>query len=490
MTPKFLAERYLSENTDVAEGLNGASFSAAEHYEQYGRVELRGYNDTGGTYNVETVSLCLDGHVFLTGWLNRKLHQNFDFVIRIGYQEFVIPREAFAFYRRDDISEHLREPGLRGAFVCLFSVGGALRANTVSFRLARHEISTPRPAHPKSPEAFFQEALTQLAFLTSYPPSATHNVGQFLTRALTPVWRKYLDNIKFTEVYTSTKLSAQATPALSFLTVLYKDTTLLKPQLLLMSQALPRSDVEWLYVINKCGNLEEVLRDIAALDQLVPFSLRVIVASENSGFSHANNFGAAQTRAPRVAFVNPDIFPAPGLEKTLDGLLNVPLPLKVLVGSQLSYGNGALMHDGMYIAENASYNEETASAMSLLRVEHFGKDARAHAGSNQPRMRNVPAVSGAFWQFQRETLLNLGGLSTDYFLAHYEDADFCLRLWEQGGQVRVFGPSALLHHEGVGSHSSPIGLTTRWLNRHIFSDRWRDSYKAIMAGANVNVEKS
>src|SRR5258706_7848769 len=109
MNPKFLADRYLLENADIAEGHDGeaASFSAAEHYEQYGRVELRGYEEAGGTYNIETVLLCLDGHIFLTGWLNRKLHQNFDLTIRIGYQEFAVPKDAFAFYRREDISDQL-----------------------------------------------------------------------------------------------------------------------------------------------------------------------------------------------------------------------------------------------------------------------------------------------------------------------------------------------------------------------------------------------
>jgi GT2 family glycosyltransferase len=265
--------------------------------------------------------------------------------------------------------------------------------------------------------------------------------------------------------------------------VIYNDTTLLKPQLLLMSETLPRADLEWLFVINKCSNLEEVLRDIAALDQLVPFALRVVVASDNSGFSHANNHGVALARSTRIALVNPDIFPAPNSGSLLNSLLSVPLPRNVLVGAQLAYGSGALMHDGMYIAENAGYDEETGSAFSLLRVEHFGKDAGAHPIERRHRLRNVPAVSGAFWQLQQETLLKLGGLSTDYFLAHYEDADFCLRLWEQGGQVRVFSPATLMHHEGVGAHGSPIGLTTRWLNRHLFSDRWRTKYKVLAARA-------
>jgi GT2 family glycosyltransferase len=243
--------------------------------------------------------------------------------------------------------------------------------------------------------------------------------------------------------------------------------------------------LEWLFVINKCSNLEDVLRDIAALDQLVPYTLRVILASDNSGFSHANNYGAAQARATRIALVNPDIFPAPNSTQTLNALLSVPLPRSVLVGSQLNYGNGALMHDGMYVAENAAYVEESGTAISLLRVEHFGKDADGRPACDRATLRNVPAVSGAFWQLQQDTLFNAGGLSTDYLLAHYEDADFCLRLWEQGGQVRVFGPAALMHHEGVSSHGSPIGLSTRWLNRHIFSDRWRTKYKAIMAGVGA-----
>jgi GT2 family glycosyltransferase len=184
-----------------------------------------------------------------------------------------------------------------------------------------------------------------------------------------------------------------------------------------------------------------------------------------------------------VALVNPDIFPTPGLEAQLGALLNVALPQGTLLGTQMNYGNGALMHDGMYIAESATFDEETRTASSLLRVEHFGKDSVLPGRDLKPRVRSVPAVSGAFWLIQQETLLKFGGLSTDYFFAHYEDADFCLRMWDQGGRVRVFAPAVLMHHEGVGTHGSPVGLSTRWLNRCVFSERWRNKYKAIVPQA-------
>jgi GT2 family glycosyltransferase len=484
MNRKFLVDRYLAENSDVANVNSEEAFavSPADHYRQYGEAELRGYEDVGSTYNIETVALCLDGHVFMTGWINRRLHQDFELAVRVGYEEFVVPKDAFAFYKREDISNHLNEPSLRGAFVCLFATDTPIRANTVSFRLARHELTPSVPAHPKSNEAFLEEVLKQLAFLTSHPQSTTHGAGQFLSAALAPTWRSYLNQIKFTEVFTSRQLS-KVTPQVSFVTVIYKETSLLKPQILLMAEAMKRTDLEWLIIINKCSNVESVLRDVAALDQLVPYSLRVVVASNNSGFSHANNYGASIARSSRVALVNPDIFPTPGLEQQLGALLDVSLPQGTLLGAQMNYGSGSLMHDGMNIAEDPTFDEETGTALSLLRVEHFGKDSALPARDLKPHVRNVPAVSGAFWLIQQETLFKFGGLSTDYLFAHYEDADFCLRVWEQGGRVRVFGPAVLTHHEGVGSHSSPIGLSTRWLNRCTFSERWRNKYKAIVPQA-------
>lgn len=476
MPPKFLVDEYLSDSSDLKDNL--APDAVVRHYQEYGRTELRGYQHIDATYNIESVVTSLDGFVLLSGWINRRLHADLELTMRIGYEVFTVPKDQLAFYRREDVSQHLDEPGLRAAFIGLFSVGAPIRATQISFSLGGHQSQQNHTIHPLSQAAFLHAVLTRAAYVANLPLSNSLSACSFLSRALAPIWKSHLRGITFAEVYTSKKsVNVQANQP-SAVTVLYNDLTLLRAQLMLMARALDGQPMEWIIVLNKCDDLDAFLREVAALDDLVPFALRVIVASANSGFSAANNHGASVAKGTRVLIINPDVFPNPACKVSPVALINMPLQKGVLLGTQLVYGTGALMHDGMHIVESPTYDEETKTPRAMLRVEHFGKGS-IDGSSAQPKMRRVPAVTGALWLMQQESFFKLGGLSTDYLFAHYEDADYCLRVWDQGGQVQVFEPAVLTHLEGVGSHNSPIGTSTRWLNRLTFSERWSGKYRSL-----------
>jgi GT2 family glycosyltransferase len=481
MSAKFLFEEYLASNEDLKSTFpDNSALPLETHYQNYGRNELRGYSNIDSTLSIEVAITSLSGDVFLSGWINRKLHSEVALTIRVGYEEFEIPHDSFAFYRRDDVCKYLEEPDVRAAFVCLFSIGNPIRATEVSFRLGQRQGMHARAVQPLSNEAFLNAVLVRSAYIAQLPSSNSYAPGAFLSRALAPVWSEYLSKVTYSEVYTSRKVTASRTEQISFVTVLYNDLTLFRLQHMLMSKVLPSHNVEWVIVLNKTDGLDAFLREVAAIDQLVPFAIRVVAASSNAGFSAANNHGASIARSGRIALVNPDIFPNPSCSVPLTTILEQTVPSKTLVGAQLVYGTGALMHDGMFIAEDHTYDEDAHTRRTLLRVEHFGKGS-VSADTQTPRMRMVPATSGAFWIMNQDSFFSLGALSTDYIFAHYEDADFCLRIWEQGGDVRVFEPAVLTHLEGVGSHNSPVGMSTRWLNRLKFSERWRGSYESLSA---------
>ena len=481
MTTKFLSDAYFSSNDDLKSDFLDDSAAPLEiHYQTYGRGELRGYQNLDATLSIEVAITSLSGDVFLSGWINRKLHSEIALTIRVGYEEFEIPRSSFAFYKRDDVCKYLEEPDVRAAFVCLFSIGNPIRATEVSFRLGQRHGMHARLVQPLSNEAFLQTVLVRSAYVAQLPNSNSYASCAFLSQALAPVWKEYLSKVTYSEVYTSTKVLSSRSERISFVTVLYNDLTLFRLQMLLMSRELANQNIEWVMVLNKTDGLDAFLREVAAIDQLVPFALRVVAASSNSGFSAANNHGASIARGSRISLVNPDIFPNPDCSVPLKVLFERTVPSNSLIGAQLVYGTGALMHDGMFIAEDPTYDEDAGVRRSLLRVEHFGKGSISQSSQTQA-LQPVPAVSGALWLMQQDSFFKLGGLSTDYYFAHYEDADFCLRVWEQGGEVRVFEPAVLTHLEGVGSHNSPVGISTRWLNRLQFSDRWRNLYRPLSA---------
>ncbi|MBP6014591.1 MAG: glycosyltransferase [Alphaproteobacteria bacterium] len=489
MPPKFLFEDYLASNGDLRASLaDGDPVSAERHYHTHGRNELRAYQYLDATLSIEVAVTSLGGSVFLSGWINRKLHAEFALTIRIGHEEFEIPADRFAYYKREDVCRHLEEPDVRAAFVCMFSMGAPIRATEMSFNLGQRRGIYARTVHPLSEEAFLQVVLNRSAFVAQLPISNSYAACAFMGRALMPVWKSYVGGVSYTEVFTSQKKAPPAADRVSFVTVLYNDLTLFRLQHLLLSRVLKRPDVEWVIVLNKCDGLDGFLREAAAVDALVPFAIRVIAASSNSGFSAANNHGVSVAQSSRVALVNPDIFPNPEARIGVSALLGQPLPKNGLIGARMVYGSGALMHDGMFIADDPTYDEDARARRSLLRVEHYGKGSIA-ADTAKPSLRRVPAVSGAFWMIQQESFFRLGALSTDYLFAHYEDADFCLRVWEQGGQVQVFEPAVLTHLEGVGAHNSPVGISTRWINRLQFSERWGGRHKALSAlsGADNNI---
>jgi GT2 family glycosyltransferase len=481
MRTKFLSDAYLTQNADLSASLGGEDPAPLErHFEVHGRDELRAYQYLDATLSIETVVTSLTGEVFISGWINRKLHADFTLKIRLGFEEFEIPADKFAYYKRDDVCRHLEEPDVRAAFVCLFSVGSPIKATEVSFKLGQRQDIYARTAHPLSDEAFLLAVLNRSAYVAQLAISNSYAACALLGNALEPIWKRYLGGISYSEVYRSSKQRPASADSLSMVTVLYNDFTLFRLQQLLMARALPGVNFEWVVVLNKCEGLDGFVREAAAIDQLVPFSIRVVAASANSGFSAANNYGASITQSARVALVNPDIFPNPHVGVELKTLFARQVPKNTLIGARMVYGTGALMHDGMYIDEDPTYDEDARQRRSLLRVEHYGKGSTLE-GSSKPSLRRVPAVSGAFWMMQQESFFKVGALSTDYLFAHYEDADFCMRMWESDGEVQVFEPAVLTHLEGVSSHNSPVGLSTRWLNRLRFSERWRQRYQVLSA---------
>lgn len=213
------------------------------------------------------------------------------------------------------------------------------------------------------------------------------------------------------------------------------------------------------------GTLDIVQRH-CALDPRVRF----IGNPDNPGFAVGCNQGAAQTHAPWLAFVNPDLLvEADTLAQLRERAQRFDA---ALIGADLANEHG----------------EHDAAARRLdpdfaLMLRTFGKAAKVAVPRDGLReLQPVDAVSGALMLLPRELFARLRGLDEGYRL-HAEDLDFCRRARQLGATVAVANDVGVLHYRGVSSVKKP--LFVEW-HKHRGLWRYYRKFDAARHGATMN----
>lgn len=162
---------------------------------------------------------------------------------------------------------------------------------------------------------------------------------------------------------------------------------------------------------------------------------RIIRNSDNLGFLLAANQGAALAQGRHLVFLNNDAIVQEGaLARTVERLDADP-------GIGALGGRIVLMSGGLQEAGNALFRD--GSALGVGRHEDpFASAAMAS--------RDTDYCSGVYLAVPRPLWQMLGGFDRDYAPAYYEDADFCVRVWQAGFRV-VYEPSILVEHLEWGS---------------------------------------
>jgi len=186
------------------------------------------------------------------------------------------------------------------------------------------------------------------------------------------------------------------------------------------------------------GTLEIVQRHASADPRL-----RFIANPDNPGFAAANNQGVADSQAPWLAFINPDLLVA---TDTLS----------------LLRARGVALGDCVLGVEQVDEQGQPDAAVrrrdpdfgAMLR--HPGQGARLAipADPSQPLQR-VPALSGALLLMPRALFERIGGWDAGYRL-HAEDLDLCRRAREAGAVVAIANDLQVVHVRGVSSRSRPF----------------------------------
>ena len=255
---------------------------------------------------------------------------------------------------------------------------------------------------------------------------------------------------------------------------LYGKPEFLFLQAALFSAAPAAADYEYLYVSNSPELAEQLQREARLAAQVYGLAITLVFLPGNAGFGAANNAAVSHAASSRILILNPDVFPRSPDWATQHAQLIDALPAEQtrLFGAPLFYDDGALMHAGMFFEVDTGLSVRPTGVIrqELLRVEHYGKGAPPDFPAFR-RPRPVPAVTGAFIATDRAWFERIGGFSEAYVFGHYEDADLCMKCWQQGGQVWLHD-IAFWHLEGKGSTRMPAHEGGSMINRWHFTRTW------------------
>src|SRR5262245_26236595 len=184
--------------------------------------------------------------------------------------------------------------------------------------------------------------------------------------------------------------------------------------------------------------------------------VRVIRNPDNRGFIRAVNQAARRARGRLLLCLNNDAELLPGAlaaaVETLEGSGDIGA-----VGGRLILTDGRLQEAGSIVWSDGS-------------CAGYGRGDSPFEPAYQYR-RDVDFVSGAFLLTHRELFLQQGGFDEAYAPAYYEDADYCLKLWEADKRV-VYEPRAtLVHFEFASSRSMAEAVEQQAERRAIFAAR-------------------
>jgi len=183
-----------------------------------------------------------------------------------------------------------------------------------------------------------------------------------------------------------------------------------------------------------------VVQRHATLDGRVHF----IANPDNPGFATACNQGAADSQAPWLVFINPDLMvEADTLARLRERARAQPRPALLGVEQVDEHGRP----DGAVRRRDPDFG-------AMLRAPRRGAQL-AVAADPSLALQPVEAISGALMLMPRSLFTAIGGWDAGYRL-HAEDLDLCRRAREAGALVAVANDLKVVHLRGVSSRSRPF----------------------------------
>lgn len=227
-------------------------------------------------------------------------------------------------------------------------------------------------------------------------------------------------------------------PAIAAIIVSYQSASTLDACLLRLREARDIAEIRVVDNDSTDGTLDIVQRHASA-----DARVRFIANPDNPGFAAANNQGVADSQAPWLAFINPDLMVGP---ETLAVLRERALPLGDCV-----LGVEQVDEDGR---PDDAVRRRDPDFAAMLRNPGQGGKLAIPVDRSQP-LQTVPALSGALLLMPRALFDRIGGWDAGYRL-HAEDLDLCRRAREAGAVIAIANDLQVTHVRGVSSRSRPF----------------------------------
>ena len=206
---------------------------------------------------------------------------------------------------------------------------------------------------------------------------------------------------------------------------------------------------------------------------------RVAAASDGKGaarvewwpgefnYSQIINFGVEHAKGDYLLLLNNDTeVISPGFIEEMMGYLQ--RPDAGVVGAKLYFADHLVQHAGILVGVRGAL----AHANQDFSAKRVGYLARA------VRPGNFSAVTGACQMVRRDVFEQVGGYNEE-FAVGFNDADFCLRVWEAGYRT-IFTPYAELYHyefTSRGREEANEEKLRRWKREQaLFMQRWPEFF--------------
>ncbi len=265
-------------------------------------------------------------------------------------------------------------------------------------------------------------------------------------------------------------------PQTSLLIPVFRRLDLIEHQLAYLADDPCLGSCELVYVLDSPDLASELEQTAFHLSRLFAVPIRCLVMARGVGFAGAINAAAAEARGRRLVLLHSDVFPdRPGWIGEMAELADSNERIGI-VGAKLLYEDRALQHAGLYFSRDRS-------ADGLWSVVPFFKGLpERFPGAGVTR--RVPAVSGACLMIDRALFERVGGLRDIYVAGEAEDADLCLRCWEEGFESWYLPSAALYHLEGMSRLPGSGWRRNPWTelyNRYLFDRSWHRRIRDLTA---------
>jgi hypothetical protein len=220
----------------------------------------------------------------------------------------------------------------------------------------------------------------------------------------------------------------------------------LKKCLVSINLAIPGIKAEVIVVDNASndGSVDIVRKEF-------PF-VKLIINSENLGFSKANNIGIASSIGNYLCFINSDVVVDRNCIKDLVQYLNKNINTGI-VGPLIKNPDGTV--------QPSCYGYPTLWNMfcSAMGLHRFFPRSKLFCGRMIYRIhdtvQSVEVLVGCFWCVRREALDSVGVLDENFFM-YAEDIDWCKRYRDAGWDVVFYPGAEAIHFGGASSENAPI----------------------------------